>query len=338
MNQKFILIPTLALFAVVIIGGGVSTAAASALPDDLLYPIKTEVNERIEAALTLNEADKAALHAELAHQRLFEAETLAAEGKLSTSTAEKLAKNFTQHRERAEALSDELEHHGNLETSAQVRAMMSGTFRTYSDVLDGLDKKVAGNNSHALLQDIRHYLSNDDATTTATSSLALSEAAKQSIANTIAYADTLIQGTQVALIEKIQKTIDDATKDETEAKTALANGDYKNAYEKAKHAMQKATEAKTLIISTGNIQKHHKGDEREIDDIINLIPQDVTRNATASTSAGLNDQTILKIRHDERKEDHDNEFEQEHSKAPEQSHETEHRNKQEHGDEFEIDD
>jgi len=291
MNQKLYLVPALALIAIVIVGGSTSAAAASALPNDFLYPIKTDVNERIKTALTFDEADKATLHAELAHERLYEAETLAAEGKLSTSTAEKLAANLKQHRERAEALSDELAHSGDLETAAQVHAMITGTFRTYEDVLDGLDKKVEGNNSNALLSDIRHYLENHHATATSTP-IVLSDTTKQSVADTVAYADTIVNKANTTLagagnlpanlIDKIKKLVDDAMSAETEAKTALTNNDYQSAYDKATQAIQTATEALTLVASSGNIGKHHKGDDKNLESLMEDEVQNKTGNATST--------------------------------------------------------
>jgi hypothetical protein len=319
-NQNILFMPAFVIALMLLVGGGTSAAAAKSLPGDFLYPIKTEVNERLETALTFNDADKASLHAELAHERLFEAETLAAEGKLSTSTAEKIAENLKQHRERAESLSDDLEKSGDLETSAQVHAMITGTFRTYEDVLDSLDKKVSGNNSHALLSDIRHYLENRHANASSTP-IVLSDTTKKSVADTVAYADTVVNDANNALlsagnlpaqlIEKIKKTIADAVDREAEAKVALTNNQYQEAYNKATHAIQKATEAKTLISSTGNIEKHHKGDKQELESIINDSSLDDLISASTTPTNLQSDDTNLEIRHSGERE-HETEQEREH--------------------------
>jgi len=82
---------------VLFVGGGSAYAAQGALPGDLLYSIKTGVNEPIEGALAFSAPAKAKWHADVAVTRLAEAEALAQKGTLTASTSAELAANFSEH-------------------------------------------------------------------------------------------------------------------------------------------------------------------------------------------------------------------------------------------------
>lgn len=93
--------------AVLIVGlfassGGVSYAAQSALPGDLLYPIKTRVNEPLAGTLAVTASAKTAWAMDVASERVKEAATLAASGRLSSTTQEQLQANFEEHAQVAE--------------------------------------------------------------------------------------------------------------------------------------------------------------------------------------------------------------------------------------------
>lgn len=89
----------------VLAGAGTASAAAgSALPGDILYPIKINVNEAVKVALATTPVAKAVLHAELADVRVEEAQALAVQGKLNASTTQQLAANFDEHAKSAQEL------------------------------------------------------------------------------------------------------------------------------------------------------------------------------------------------------------------------------------------
>lgn len=75
---------------------GTSYAAQSALPGDPLYPIKIGVNERIAGAFAGGPQGHVRYDTELAARRLEEAETLAANDKLSTSASAQIEANLAQ--------------------------------------------------------------------------------------------------------------------------------------------------------------------------------------------------------------------------------------------------
>ncbi len=101
-HRLFTRMPILILIAL-LMGGGVSFAAADTIPGDALYPVKIHVNENVESAFTLGDSANAKLEANLALRRLDEAEKLEAEQKLSAETKAELKSNFDKHTTRIEA-------------------------------------------------------------------------------------------------------------------------------------------------------------------------------------------------------------------------------------------
>ena len=73
--------------------GGVSSASASALPGEALYPFK-RAGEQVELAFHRDLADRGAFHLELAERRLDEARQLAADGPESAELATKAVREF----------------------------------------------------------------------------------------------------------------------------------------------------------------------------------------------------------------------------------------------------
>jgi len=80
------LVSALAL-AVLFLGAGTSYAAESSLPGDALYTVKININEKIAEALAPDPSARAAVLAVHTLRRLQEAETLAAQGRLTASTS-----------------------------------------------------------------------------------------------------------------------------------------------------------------------------------------------------------------------------------------------------------
>lgn len=78
---------------------GVSFAADDALPGDLLYGVKVNINEEIKTALISDDDTKSrvAWEQERAELRLVEASQLAAEGRLDSAKQEQVSKLFAEH-------------------------------------------------------------------------------------------------------------------------------------------------------------------------------------------------------------------------------------------------
>lgn len=76
---------------------GMTFAAADALPGDLLYGVKVDVNEELVGAFITDTEKKIAWERERAERRLDEASQLAAEGRLDSDRKEEVTRRFAQH-------------------------------------------------------------------------------------------------------------------------------------------------------------------------------------------------------------------------------------------------
>ncbi len=95
-----------AFVLIIVIGSaGTSTLASKALPGDVLYPVKTGVNEEIKTFFAFTDEAKAQVNASIAELRLKEAEKLAEDGKLDVETRTKLERGF---KKRADSFEEEL--------------------------------------------------------------------------------------------------------------------------------------------------------------------------------------------------------------------------------------
>ena len=119
------------------IGGssaGISSSAESALPGDLLYPIKTRVVEPVQGALAISPMQKTAWAVAVTGERVQEAVTLAAAGRLSSSTQQELQAGFQAHAQEATAGIAELTDRdpaGGAETAVRFQAQIA----EYSNML-----------------------------------------------------------------------------------------------------------------------------------------------------------------------------------------------------------
>jgi len=92
---------TIALIIALLLSGGTSFAAESALPGDILYPIKVNVNEKAQEIIAVSNESETKVQAKLAGRRLEEAEKLAVSGKLNAETSKDLKARFEEHSNKA---------------------------------------------------------------------------------------------------------------------------------------------------------------------------------------------------------------------------------------------
>ena len=80
---------------------GTSAVAEMSAPGDLLYSVKTEVNEPLKTSVAFSTRQKAEVEADLAIARLNEARSLALEGNTDTQASVSLQKRFSNHHQSA---------------------------------------------------------------------------------------------------------------------------------------------------------------------------------------------------------------------------------------------
>ncbi|MBI4094044.1 hypothetical protein HY417_03705 [Candidatus Kaiserbacteria bacterium] len=100
--------PLAFVLIITIVGGGTVYAAEGAVPGDTLYPIKVNVNEKVEVALAVSNEAKAAVHAKFAERRMREAEVLAEQGRLTSATKTEIEIRLDQHAAAVEIAAEEV--------------------------------------------------------------------------------------------------------------------------------------------------------------------------------------------------------------------------------------
>ncbi len=116
-----------------------SYSAEGSLPGYFLYPVKTEVNERVKGWAAISAEAESEHQADLALRRLEEAERLEAEGRLDAETKAELETEFRLHTREAGEELQELESKGDEEKAASIRASLDAAVQTKGGVLGIVD-------------------------------------------------------------------------------------------------------------------------------------------------------------------------------------------------------
>lgn len=128
---------TIALIIALLLGGGTSFAAENALPGDVLYPIKVQINEKVQEMASIGARAEAEVQAKIAVRRLEEAEKLASENRLSASTAAELKSEFGKHATRSrEQIAEIAKKDGK--QAAEVSSDIEVSLSAHEDILNGL--------------------------------------------------------------------------------------------------------------------------------------------------------------------------------------------------------
>jgi len=176
---------------ILVVGGGTSYAAESALPGDALYAVKIGINEKIAASLIVSPEAHVHFDAQLTERRLQEAELLAAEGRLTsydgaqlelhlnTATADfnsRVAALATSSESGAAAAANvQSKMEASLSAHAQILAAISQAVPTASKSMEPLEAAVRGH-----IEKARFARTKLDTERTATSSTSSESAAKAS--------------------------------------------------------------------------------------------------------------------------------------------------------------
>jgi hypothetical protein len=121
------------LIAILIaLGGGTSFAAQQSLPGDALYSVKVHVNEEVKSLLAMSPEAKAEVEADLAAERLEEAEKLAARGELDAQVRAHLEENFQEH---ADKVQDRIEKMSDLGIAADVATRFQASLKAHERIL-----------------------------------------------------------------------------------------------------------------------------------------------------------------------------------------------------------
>src|SRR3989338_2114184 len=132
------------LLVTVLIGGGASLVAQNALPGDLLWGFKINVNEKIESAFSPGAKAQAYFDIMAIKARLEEAEKLAADSKLTADVRAEIQENLDTHFIGAQQNIAALEAKNNYAIAAEMATRLQTVIATQMsgplDLREALDK------------------------------------------------------------------------------------------------------------------------------------------------------------------------------------------------------
>ncbi len=144
-KQRNKLVPVVLALLVIILGGGTALGANFSLPGDILYPIKININEKLQSFFAVGSNAKIRVQTDLANQRLDEAEKLAFDGKINFVTQEKIKKNFGEHADKLDKLISEIESQGDPEGAVRAGSRFEDQLKNHHDNLNQLSRDNEGN-------------------------------------------------------------------------------------------------------------------------------------------------------------------------------------------------
>lgn len=120
---------------IAVIAGSAAAVAETSLPGDLLYSVKTEINEGFKTGIAFTAESNAEAEAEIAVQRLDEAARLSEEGRLNASVRSMLQNEFDAHAENAVSFAEDAAANGNFDGAARVMSDFSATLEVRRQTL-----------------------------------------------------------------------------------------------------------------------------------------------------------------------------------------------------------
>lgn len=138
-----------------LVGGGITSAkASSALPGDLLYPVKLGFNEKIKEVLAFSDEAKLSVYIKLAQVRLQEFGELSVQGRINSDNETQINSNFKNHSDKV------LEYIGKLNTTnnskeVEITAInFEASLRAQSIIIDGLQKNTTDKPTNYIISSI----------------------------------------------------------------------------------------------------------------------------------------------------------------------------------------
>ncbi len=126
--MHFAKVAVMAVLVLAIGTGGLSYASAGALPGDLLYPIKINLNEGLRGSMISDARTKTVWQAKRLETRITEIKTLQASGKFTDGASEVATARFIEHASDLNASLAEASGKGDKETLSLVTERIKASF------------------------------------------------------------------------------------------------------------------------------------------------------------------------------------------------------------------
>ena len=144
---KLSFVPSMIILLVIMVsvGGGAAIGAEKAMPGDVLYPVKLNVNEEVRGWLKISDEAKADWEIKRTERRLEEVEELADEGALNEEAREKIEASFEAHAQRVQERVAKFRNKDNFNAAASVSLNFETALQAHEKILS----KIADNKSDA---------------------------------------------------------------------------------------------------------------------------------------------------------------------------------------------
>ncbi|MBI2611068.1 hypothetical protein HYW60_04010 [Candidatus Kaiserbacteria bacterium] len=126
---------------VAVIGGGTAYAAEAAVPGELLYTFKVQVNEKVAEVLAISSEAKAEVHTKLAERRMKEAEVLTSRGELTTEAKTELETRLEDHAARVDSEVEVIEREDPV-AAADISSRFESALAAHSALIERLGEEV----------------------------------------------------------------------------------------------------------------------------------------------------------------------------------------------------
>ncbi len=125
------------MFALIIGTSATSFAAEDSLPGDILYPIKTNINEKIVKSLAFSNAQKAKVSVSLVDKRLGELEQMIIENKDTPENIDIIIDKLEEHKEDLKEIQKD-ENFANSQDSVETYVTLESIVDTHIDILENI--------------------------------------------------------------------------------------------------------------------------------------------------------------------------------------------------------
>ncbi|MBI2023630.1 hypothetical protein HYT01_03655 [Candidatus Giovannonibacteria bacterium] len=304
----------IALIIALLIGGGTSFAAQSALPGDILYPIKVNVNEEVRGWTALTAEAQTEWDVQRIERRLSEAEELSAEGKLNAETRSEIETQFEKHAEKFKKHSSKIESKKNASAALEAHSEFEGSLRAHETVLERLAEKD-GPDTDAILAKVRARLSiasknraNAEAEITSEGHGNFKEAANgkmKAAEKKLTEAKNFVENSKDSVSANVSADAEAKLKLSQEAfadgKAKLEAGSYGEAFSTFQESMRLAQQAKLTFVAEKDLKEHEDSDTEEENDDDNATSTDkssdikIESETEVETHGGLEGSGKVKI-------------------------------------------
>jgi len=306
--------PSALIILALLVAGGVGVSAEQATPNDILYPVKVNINENVRSGLQFSDDAEASWDAKLVARRISEAEKLSLESNLSTEVSADLTERIEANIDSYEENIDDLREEDRHQEVADISARFESTLNSHIEVLKSLSIQAGGETKTSLdnlvvvLEENRDKVAasrvsaeararvnienQTEAEATANLNGQVTSAEKQ-IKSAMSFIARRGDGVEASVKARAEANLAKAEESLLKAQTEIEASAYGVAQDLLSEARRLSQSAKTTIATHGKFDLSINKDTKSKTDEENMATStsDSETGTTTSTSVEINSQT-----------------------------------------------